>query len=605
MVIELGTSKMFKILLWMVVGIHSLVIEKGDRLMLDPITNSDPTTPVLTTTSRSALSCFVKCLQMACDSVVYCTGLSACSLYLTKERTLNVNDTKGTPDQCTYIRRKNVCESGEYANGICIHYNDTQFQTFVSDSYKLMYESGNYNTNEVLLHRHIDLGYKLGLRLKVTEKFSLDDGTNFTRYIPPSIIGMGSDFIQEQVMSLMMLSGRSINPDIIKAYEIMASNGKRISFNSSSSAPETKETSLQWYMRKLNETEECYSKVPNGEVTGTMSDCIAAVQNGSELYVVTSSLAGPVTIEILDVASLEYSFPLHLDFHQVQGEDFEPYDDSTAWSVVVGRSNEALITRVAVKMEIDRPYSIRTEDQKVQYFIDIGWYKAFSVSENGHILEGTIQNLMDVIKSGSRVRVMTHFDRTRMLTTNALYINELDRSVQGITSGYPHTNDILQTLRPALRYTYLQTYGEAKMCIMGVGNPSVLAEIEPFQMKSEWYVESRPWTCVLKTDENQNIGFGSIEDLKQAVINQKDVRLIIATSPHDKLAVDVTETRFYDDGSFVCQFGPVTMNVTTCMQWSGVVNESLIVQIVETIPFQSTGSGTMKYITNAIEWFVN
>ncbi|KAK3732665.1 hypothetical protein RRG08_009346 [Elysia crispata] len=225
----------------------------------------------------------------------------------------------------------------------------------------------------------------------------------------------------------------------------------------------------------------------------------------------------------------------YITFHKI------PYQWFSYWSNLGHRDNARWSARGHTA------YNHNADTATLDWYADECWRLVFTNDGNGFPIYGAIDDLIDAVKRGHRVRV--RFDDQAAEVSNLRVKGDVVAAqlLQEVTrvGGYGNDRYYIEA-DTRVKFSIAHTTGTVVSYEYLVGSPSRKVN-PPTRRVIEWMVDTRPWTVVLETmdppgqvprrgdgqgdTQVDTVLRGSVFDLKDAVMGGASIRLNVLLDP--------------------------------------------------------------------------
>ncbi|KAK6999763.1 hypothetical protein BgiMline_009435, partial [Biomphalaria glabrata] len=390
-----------------------------------------------------------------------------------------------------------------------------------------------------LIYSHDELGAsKYGSKRELLDLAMSANYVKVSLYMPDHILILPADNIYKrdneicmQSLKALATNGTHVDNDDPWLFYLACSTGHVTELNIANSS--TVRVAMDWYIKDISfSSEPIYSSFYDG----------CPMQ---ESHLVRLHEAAKKMSLFLAMRDKPYVFPLHNVFHDTAtgevggqnllhlGQRYEkdyitfndiPYKWFSYWSNTGHRDN----ARWALQKH--KAYKHNADTAAVDWYADICWRHIYTNDMFGLSVFGSLDDLLDAIKRGHRVRV--RFDNVALEVSNMRVKNrtvaaQLFNEVTMVSE--PNGNRFIQN-DTRVRLSVVHTTGRVHTYDYLVG--STERKYSNDKKTIEWMIDTRPWSVVLKTVEPPGDAVvGSEFDLQAAIMGGASIRLNIELDP--------------------------------------------------------------------------
>lgn len=289
-----------------------------------------------------------------------------------------------------------------------------------------------------------------------------------------------------------------------------------------STTPNSK-TSLRWYVQPVCYRAPTYSHTKDGNrLEGHLNSIITAVKKGHDIRCVSNK---------------DYSFSLNnvaLGKHLVAGQNVEHVSKSVVngriifqqdaywWFTIVTTKGNRDMSRWSVAVRKDRGHT--SDRVALDWFDDKCWKHIHTHDASGQSVDGSRYSLILAIQSGSRVRFQ--------ISTWGYYTAEADNL--SVRNGHVTAQALKHVSKASLEkfqnnaywwWLMVSTTGTVRATRYNVGG-GVHRSNSVHKLQIKWFVDTRPWTRVLSTNQVGSPLSGSKAALVEAIRAGASVRCV-------------------------------------------------------------------------------
>ncbi|XP_005099071.2 uncharacterized protein LOC101853557 [Aplysia californica] len=292
---------------------------------------------------------------------------------------------------------------------------------------------------------------------------------------------------------------------------------------------------IEWYVKEISsEMEPVYSNFIDGSPVNP--DGIVALHEAAKHMNLLGAMRDkpylfPLHNVVLDPETGEVNGQNVMHMGQTYRDNFVtfhdvPYQWFSYWSNLGGRDNARW------SLQGHRAYKHNADTAALDWYADICWRHVYTNDANGFDEFGTVEELIDYINKGHRVRVRV--DDMSMEVSNvrvkdnivaAQLLNEVSR-----VGGYGQDRYHIESDTRA-KFSIVHTTGKVICHEYLVGSTSRKIN-RPRRRSIEWMVDTRPWRVLLQTsDPPGQVLRGSQFELQEAIMQGASIRLNVVLDP--------------------------------------------------------------------------
>ncbi|GFR58641.1 disintegrin and metalloproteinase domain-containing protein 10 [Elysia marginata] len=409
-----------------------------------------------------------------------------------------------------------------YRSGVCDQ-RWTQVYTHDSTGYPLAGSVAELQT-------HILQGYMVQVQFSTADwriTFPVDDFTFRGRTICSSSMWFFSD------------NGTQIDTDADWLPTLVCSNGEvsRLNYTTATWARPVGNNDLQvtseikWYTKPTQcGSQPVYSQFVDGSKSSGSMDKLLRLAKWSELRANMRDRGFSFLLqnqkvynnELITAQSLN-----HISLRYTQNAvkfNMEPF---YSWLSVWSTNGRRDVSRWF--LENTTLYTHNNDFVALDWYGDQCWRRVYSADSNGTATHGSLDELIQMVKLGHRVRV--HFDGFN-LKANGIRVLR-DQVVAQTTEEYSRRDNYPSYEAPFFNSRARQVYrlvhssGVVKTYKYFLDNFALSEIDESSKFAIDWLIDTRPWTKVYRTDATGEVTFGTVRELEEAVTAGASVRLSI------------------------------------------------------------------------------